>query len=793
MKALFPTIAVVSAIAVAASAFAFMGPSYRPLGVEFLQNNPYTPSTISAQVSGSSTPPRIPNPSAEDFIVINGDFRILLGAGTNVALGDGINEVTVWDFDFSRDPQFEHFPTTTPLGSALLTITLTPKSLMFTSDILRFGTLPMINPAIYTELPQDSQSNVQLELLDFYSSEGILEALTSGQGRVTGVSASNAIVSSAELVLIPQSSMNMVGPSRVNLSGQVLTQDGEPPGLSGTTVALFGDGDPQNMRSVATGPDGSFSVEVEPGTYRLFTTWDGWQSQSTQIVIPENGLSLGPMHLLPVAEHSICPAPTPGDDNAPGIASVTLRGNQDNALLFSADVELEQPAHVWAEFHAVGDEANVLRTPPTESMAINQQLLFSRLRPDTTYCFQVFATFEEIGGPDESAMVSESFHGSFDTGPLPPGLAGSSFTLLSGQQTHSLTLLDINKGDFRGIVAIDAAGQVVWYHQHEADAFAVAQDDNYNLVFSERLGDSLIEITPDGTLVRQVTDTLEDGTTCSPFGRWHHEILLQPGERVYTLGSETREVLIDGEVMRLTGDTIVAWDRNEGTVETLASLFDLLDPGVDRTTASAATGGFFWRGCEGEVESAQDWTHANSLWSGAEGNILMSLRHLNQVISIAPDLETVQWRLGGPRSDFTFPDPSDRFYHQHTAKELPNGNILLFDNGATRPAAEGGEYSRALELELDFESMEARKVWEYRRNPDLFANCCSSVERLSNGNTVLVFGSDHTVDVCCRTITLVEADDEGQPVSVIEIAAPNLSIVYRVYPIESIAGELPAP
>jgi hypothetical protein len=149
----------------------------------------------------------------------------------------------------------------------------------------------------------------------------------------------------------------------------------------------------------------------------------------------------------------------------------------------------------------------------------------------------------------------------------------------------------------------------------------------------------------------------------------------------------------------------------------------------------------------------------------------------------------LEWRLGGPGSDFSFPDPGDQFYHQHTAQRLPNGNILLFDNGNARPPSEGGQFSRALELELDFDSMEATKVWEYRFSPDLYAECCSSVERLANGNTVLVFGIDAAQDICCRTFTLVEADQAGNTVSVIEISSPGKAIQYRAKAISSIEGE----
>ena len=73
----------------------------------------------------------------------------------------------------------------------------------------------------------------------------------------------------------------------------------------------------------------------------------------------------------------------------------------------------------------------------------------------------------------------------------------------------------------------------------------------------------------------------------------------------------------------------------------------------------------------------------------------------NQIVSLSADLRAIEWQLHGPDSDYEFPDPNDRFYGQHTAAQLGNGNVLLFDNGWGRPAAEGGRYSRALELRLD--------------------------------------------------------------------------------------------
>ena len=72
----------------------------------------------------------------------------------------------------------------------------------------------------------------------------------------------------------------------------------------------------------------------------------------------------------------------------------------------------------------------------------------------------------------------------------------------------------------------------------------------------------------------------------------------------------------------------------------------------------------------------------------ADGNLLLSFRHLNQVMKIDRVTGDVIWRLGGKRSDFAFDDdPWGGPCAQHTARELANGEIQIFDNGsASGPA-----------------------------------------------------------------------------------------------------------
>ena len=272
-------------------------------------------------------------------------------------------------------------------------------------------------------------------------------------------------------------------------------------------------------------------------------------------------------------------------------------------------------------------------------------------------------------------------------------------------------------------------------------------------------------------------------------GQWHHELLLRPNNKVWFLGTKIHDAsaVLPGHGPQ-AGDTIEEWDQTSGAHQRLFDESDFI-PFTDRTLPSSdGTSPIFWGGCPPD-DTTEDWTHSNSIAVGPTGNVIVSIRHLNQIISIAPDLGSLVWRLGGPGSDFTFPDSGDQFYHQHSAVELPDGNILLFDNGNFRPAAEGGQYSRALELSLDTTAMTAAKVWEYRHAPDLLAICCSNVTRLDNGNTVAVFGADLSTDVCCRVFTLVEADAQGNTVWEVQMSSPGQQIQYRVYPIDSILGE----
>ena len=145
------------------------------------------------------------------------------------------------------------------------------------------------------------------------------------------------------------------------------------------------------------------------------------------------------------------------------------------------------------------------------------------------------------------------------------------------------------------------------------------------------------------------------------------------------------------------------------------------------------------------TQSLIDYIHVNSIRPTLDGNILISCRHLDEVIKIEKLSGAVMWRLGGSSSkgnQFTFDNDTYNgftgFSHQHTAWETPRGTILLFDNGNLKPQPSS---SRAVEYSLDIQQHVARKVWEHTPNQQTISASMGSVQELVNGNILIGYGT----------------------------------------------------
>jgi outer membrane protein assembly factor BamB len=126
-------------------------------------------------------------------------------------------------------------------------------------------------------------------------------------------------------------------------------------------------------------------------------------------------------------------------------------------------------------------------------------------------------------------------------------------------------------------------------------------------------------------------------------------------------------------------------------------------------------------------DSRQEWTHANSVSELPDGNLLVSFRQTSTVIVIDRGSGDVIWKLGAPPLS-----------GQHAPTPLPNGNILIFDNGPHR-LDESLPYSRVIEIDPSTQEI----VWKYQEDPviQFFSPRISSAQRLPNGNTLICEGS----------------------------------------------------
>jgi hypothetical protein len=163
--------------------------------------------TITDTAKGSTTPPTATFPAT----VTNGDFLIQANSPANAQqqiIGNGIDETTTWTFDLRTDPDLAGlgrlpgaFPTVGPLTSAVLTLTLTPKNVLITTDTVRIEGLSAITAEQAQTLPINVTNTIQIDLLKFFSADDILGILTANAGQIRMLYQDDAIVSFARLEL----------------------------------------------------------------------------------------------------------------------------------------------------------------------------------------------------------------------------------------------------------------------------------------------------------------------------------------------------------------------------------------------------------------------------------------------------------------------------------------------------------------------------------------------------------------------------------------------------------------
>lgn len=318
-------------------------------------------------------------------------------------------------------------------------------------------------------------------------------------------------------------------------------------------------------------------------------------------------------------------------------------------------------------------------------------------------------------------------------------------------------------------VAIDSHGVPLWVDVPEFGSsmdFKPLPDGGYSIFRrpSNDLDASATALRLDAAL-----EVVESHTTVGLEHTDAHDIVWNDDGSVYISAYEPdpESGLVDAIVQHVAPDGTVLWEWNSAD-------HDLVDETV-------------WT-------NDTDYAHLNSIQVMEDGDILLSFRHLSAVLKVARTAHDgfasgdIVWRLGGRRSDFTFPDDPDGTgpCAQHTAYQQPDGTILIYGNGSWEgstalcvdqsdplgPVVERRS-TRILGLSLDEETMEASVV-ENHQVDGRFAVFAGSAERLPGGTTLVGWAS-------ATAATASELGPDGEVLWEVRDAVPAGGAPYFTY------------
>lgn len=298
-------------------------------------------------------------------------------------------------------------------------------------------------------------------------------------------------------------------------------------------------------------------------------------------------------------------------------------------------------------------------------------------------------------------------------------------------------------GSLQGYVyAIDENGAVRWMLSEKglgaASVFLPLDNGNYLIGGDKSFGNyykyNLFELDLTGHIVHEY---LING--------YHHDAVELPSGNLLLLANN-----INGQVMedtlyeldRETGEILRTWDFN--------SYFDVGNYNEDGQHIADVNYG----------TGASDWLHINGIDYDAQTNaLLISSRHQDAVFSMDLGTGEINWILSDPNDlwpeylkDKLLTPVGDGFewqYGQHNSIWLPDGNIMLFDNGDYRSKTQDGvldaatqSYSRAVIYHVDEVAGTVSQEWQFgkEKGTDHFAVNVSSVQYLGENHYLIDFG-----------------------------------------------------
>jgi hypothetical protein len=410
----------------------------------------------------------------------------------------------------------------------------------------------------------------------------------------------------------------------------------------------------------------------------------------------------------------------------PRIVAAAAAASPLSSLVSFIDIDAREATLARVLYSAEGEAP--VSTPRVRVLGDRARIAVLGLRAGAAY--RAVAEVVGPGGRTQSDTIG------FSAGPLPALLQRVSIvTTGSGGPGLTLTALPIG-GTALFAFAFDSAGSIRWYRQFDDPRTGGELKQQANGNFTVYIGASFgsqpvpgyfVEFTPTGDSVRAFTAP-------APLYTDNHELWITGSgseERIHLFGYDHRttdlSALGGAADAPLAGHSLLRL-RPDGSPEFAWSAWDHL-----------AISDWIEPPIPGPVDPLQpDFAHPNAIAFDRDGDYIVSWRNLGEITKLDPGTGTIRWRLGGNNNEFAFVgDPLGGFSAQHSPKVLPDGNLLIYDNGTRHVPAE----SRAVEYALDTIARTATMIWEYRHVPAIYTPFVGSVQRLENERTLIGWGT----------------------------------------------------
>jgi hypothetical protein len=360
----------------------------------------------------------------------------------------------------------------------------------------------------------------------------------------------------------------------------------------------------------------------------------------------------------------------------------------------------------------------------------NYRTLLLGLKPSSTYTFHVEATTADGSTckSDDATITTGTLSGApaITRTATKPSAQAVGFVISSGGVNHS------GGSGINQAFIVDADGVVVW------TAAAPAQSSRARLDYE---GNNLWMMALNvGNAAGEMRYVSMDGVTkqnnVSGLAKAHHDFTVLRGGVVAT----------------------IAWAGSGTDPES-----DLLERTADgQVTTVVHLGSNLYKGGPGLMGGSGNGYHCNSiLYHESDDSYTIGDRNPSSFVKVTRDGKPV-WQFGGDCSGAPAPKcVSGTWNTNHGHQVLGNGNFLFFNNGAYRSTTP----SNVLEYSLSTSgTMQASLVKSYASPSKSHSDSLGDVQRLPNGNTLVVFSNDgliEEVDPSWNVVQTLQASSFG--------------------------------